>query len=61
VDYPKGDPRNPLSDREIEEKFEALAGPVLTPARQAKVKEAVWGLDKLRSITELMDLLKADR
>jgi 2-methylcitrate dehydratase len=61
VDYPKGDPRNPLTDGEVEEKFEALAGPVLTPARQAKVKEAVWGLEKLGSITELMNLLKADR
>ncbi len=25
LDYPKGDPRNPLSDDEIEEKFRALA------------------------------------
>ena len=61
VDYPKGDPRNPLTDREVEEKFEALAGPVLSLARQAKVKETVWGLDRLGSITTLMDLLKADR
>ncbi|MBZ5638735.1 MAG: MmgE/PrpD family protein [Acidobacteriia bacterium] len=61
VDYPKGDPRNPLSDREIEEKFEALAGPVLTPARQAKVREAIWGLDRLGSIDGLLDLLAADR
>jgi 2-methylcitrate dehydratase len=30
LDYPKGDPRNPLSDREIEEKFAALAEGVLT-------------------------------
>ncbi len=61
VDYPKGDPRNPLTDREVEEKFEALAGPVLTPARQTRVKEAVWGMEKLASISTLMDLLKSDR
>ncbi|MGZ4816248.1 MAG: MmgE/PrpD family protein, partial [Terriglobales bacterium] len=30
LDFPKGDPRNPLTDREIEEKFEALADPVLS-------------------------------
>ncbi len=29
IDYPKGDPRNPLTDEEIEEKFDALAEPVL--------------------------------
>ena len=28
IDYPKGDPRNPLTDAEIEEKFDALAEPV---------------------------------
>jgi 2-methylcitrate dehydratase len=61
VDYPKGDPRNPLTDREIEEKFAALAGPVLSPARQAKVKDTVWGLDKLDSSAKLMALLQQDR
>jgi 2-methylcitrate dehydratase len=30
LDYPKGDPRNPLSDREIEQKFAALAKGVLS-------------------------------
>src|SRR5574340_375074 len=30
LDYPKGDARNPLSDKEVEEKFEALAGPVMS-------------------------------
>ena len=31
VDYPKGDPRNPLTDREVEEKFEAGDAFVLEP------------------------------
>lgn len=60
VDFPKGDPRNPLSDREIEEKFEALAEGVLTAAAQRKVKDAVWGLEKLGAITDLMSALRAD-
>ena len=61
VDYPKGDPRNPLTDAEIEEKFDALASPVLTPASMRKAKEAVWGLDRLGSISDLMATLRADR
>ncbi|MFI5087063.1 MAG: MmgE/PrpD family protein [Terriglobales bacterium] len=61
LDYPKGDPRNPLSDAEIEEKFAALAGPVLSRAAQKKVREAVWNLEKLGSVRELMKLLKARR
>jgi 2-methylcitrate dehydratase len=61
LDYPKGDPRNPLTDREVEEKFDALASPVLTDQARGRVKEAVWNLDKLDSVTELMELCRADR
>ncbi|HKW27063.1 MAG TPA: MmgE/PrpD family protein [Terriglobales bacterium] len=60
LDFPKGDPRNSLSDREIEEKFAALAEGVLSKAVQQKVKDAVWKVEKLRSVSELMRLLKAD-
>src|SRR5579884_1680473 len=59
LDYPKGDPRNPLSDKEVEEKFSALAGPVLTAAAQKKVIRAVWELEKVDSVSKLMRLLKA--
>jgi 2-methylcitrate dehydratase len=61
LDYPKGDPRNPLTDREVEEKFEALAEPVMTPAAQRKAIEAIWSLEKQTSISELMQLFRADR
>jgi len=60
LDYPKGDPRNPLSDAEIEEKFAALAEGVLSTAAQKKLKEAIWGLEKLGSVSKLMALMKAD-
>jgi 2-methylcitrate dehydratase len=61
LDYPKGDPRNPLSDREIEEKFDALAKPVLSAAARAKVKDAVWNLEKLATVSDLMRMLKAKK
>src|SRR5208337_4617550 len=61
LDYPKGDPRNPLSDREIEEKFDALAAPVMSRTARKRVKETVWKLDELGSVSELMKLLKAKR
>ena len=59
LDYPMGDPRNPLSDETVERKFDALASPVLSEARRAQVKETVWNLEKLTSVSELMGLLKA--
>ena len=61
LDYPKGDPRNPLTDSELEEKFEALAGPVLSHDACRNAIHAIWHLEKRRSIRELMKLLRADR
>jgi 2-methylcitrate dehydratase len=60
IDYPKGDPRNPLSDEEIEEKFDALAGPVLSASRRDQVKRTVWELEELESISDLMASLRSD-
>jgi 2-methylcitrate dehydratase len=61
LDYPKGDPRNPLTDAEVEEKFDALAAPVLSDDARARLKDTVWNLEKLDPVTALMDLCKADR
>ncbi len=60
IDYPKGDPRNPLTDAEVEDKFDALAEPVLSAERRKKVKETIWGLEKLEAISSLMELLQSD-
>ena len=60
LDYPKGDPRNPLTDIELEEKFAALADGVLTRAGQKRVQDAVWNLEHVGSVAELMTLMEAD-
>jgi 2-methylcitrate dehydratase len=60
LDYPKGDPRNPLSDAEVEEKFAALAEGVLSEGAQKKLKNAIWNLEKVGSVSKLMALVKAD-
>ncbi len=54
IDYPKGDPRNPLTDQEIEEKFDALAEPVLSDAAdrsRSRTRSGTWRT--LVSISEL--------
>jgi 2-methylcitrate dehydratase len=61
LDYPKGDPRNPLSDSEIVEKFTALAEPVMTAGARDRLVDAVWALDTLDSVAGLMELARADR
>jgi len=60
LDYPKGDPRNPLTDQEVEEKFAALAEGVLSKTAQKRLKEAVWNLERAGSVNELMALMEAD-
>src|SRR6266705_959195 len=60
LDYPKGDPRNPLSDAEVEEKFAALAEGVLSAGAQKKLIDAIWSLEKVGSVSKLMALMKAN-
>ncbi len=60
IDYPKGDPRNRLTDGEIEEKFDSLASPVLSDRARDRVKEAVWNLENLGSITRLIEMTRSD-
>jgi 2-methylcitrate dehydratase PrpD len=45
--YRKGDPEAPLSDEDLNAKFDELAGPVLGAARTAQLREAVWKLETL--------------
>jgi 2-methylcitrate dehydratase len=59
LDYPKGDPRNPLTDKEIEEKFSALADGVLPDAAQRRLRDAIWSLDEDQAVGKLMALTKA--
>ena len=58
VDFPLGHPRNPFSDREIEEKFRHLTAGKLDRARAGRVIEAVWALDRMKDVSALMPLLK---
>jgi 2-methylcitrate dehydratase len=60
LDYPKGDPRNPLTDEEIEEKFHALAEPVLSPESRHRLIDAVRRLETLDSVADLMEGTRAD-
>lgn len=61
LDYPKGDPRNPLSDEEIADKFDALAEPVMSEVARRRLKEAVAGLEDFGKVGDLMALCRSDR
>lgn len=57
IEYPKGNPHNPMSDAELEEKFRSLASQYMTGAQMTKVINAIKKLDQLKDIGELMKTL----
>ena len=58
VDYPLGHPRNPFSDREVEQKFRSLTARLFDRVRAGKVIDLVWRLERLQDVGTLMPLLK---
>lgn len=55
--YPKGDPRDQLSTEELKEKFSILAEDILDEAQKEAVYNAVYDLENVREIGDLMRLL----
>ncbi len=49
----KGDPELPLTDRDLEDKFLELAGPVLGDAKAKVLVEKLWRLEKIAAVAEL--------
>jgi len=60
VDYAMGDPRDPIDDVSLDKKFSAQAEGLLSPQRQAELKEAIFGLDSLAHTGQLMLLTSGD-
>ena len=57
VDHPTGTPGNPMSDTMVQEKFNGLASKVLGAEKAEKAQRALWDVDKLSDVSELMPLL----
>ncbi len=57
IEYPKGDPENPLTWDEIIEKFQGLAGPVFEKERIYRIIDQVRALDKIDDVKTLSELL----
>ena len=55
----KGDPKNPLTDADLEEKFRKLASLVpLSGERKDRIIRTVWNLEKVHDMSQLTELLK---
>jgi len=61
MDFPMGDPRNPMTPRQMEDKFDALAGDVLSPPMLDRAKAALADAENAPTITELLECFVEDR
>jgi 2-methylcitrate dehydratase PrpD len=57
VEHPTGTPGNPMSDAMVQDKFNGLASAALGGEKANKAQRALWDLDKLADVRELMPLL----
>jgi 2-methylcitrate dehydratase PrpD len=60
VDYPKGDPENPLSWSELEDKFNDLAKEVYSQERRQQIIQRISELQAERDIAEISTLFLRD-
>jgi 2-methylcitrate dehydratase len=61
MDYPMGDPRNPMTPKQMEDKFDALSEGLLSPAAARRVKDAIANAERAGTVRELMETFRADR
>jgi len=47
LEYPKGDPREPMTMADLEAKFNGLSAKLLSKERQKEIKEMVFACDNL--------------
>ncbi len=56
IDVPKGDPRNPPTDQELEEKFRSLASSVLPKRKVGLLIDTLWNLETVKDIRQVIRL-----
>ncbi len=61
VIYPRGHPKNPLSDLEVEEKFSRLAAWYFTDTEIKKTLKKLWALEQAKDVKEILDLFRKAR
>lgn len=54
-DHPKGDPENPLTEREVMEKFSDLTRGIITKERASEISERVMELERLERLSRLFE------
>jgi 2-methylcitrate dehydratase len=61
VTYPKGHPKNPLTDSELEEKFNTLNSDLINDDTVNEIIDNIWRLETLKDIGSFMKLFKVGK
>jgi 2-methylcitrate dehydratase len=56
VEFPRGHAQNPMTDAEVEKKFRTTVEPKYGKDRASKILARCWELDKLASVTEVLEM-----
>jgi 2-methylcitrate dehydratase len=57
LEYPKGDPREPMTEDDLKAKFNALATGLLEPERQEKIRQMIFSCEKLSARKFMKELV----
>ncbi len=57
VNYHKGHPKNPMSDRDVEDKFQRLTRKILDKNHARRILDAVWNLEKGKDVSKLVSMM----
>ena len=57
IKHASGSPENPMSDTALEDKYRALANPILGEDQSTKLLEAIWALPDAADVTKISELM----
>jgi 2-methylcitrate dehydratase len=57
VDYHKGHPKNPMSDQDVEEKFQRLTRKILDGNDARRILNAAWNLEKAKDVSKVVSMM----
>lgn len=57
VDFPVGDPRNPMTDADLDGKFDALCGDDVSPAARERLRATIANLEEVPTVAFLEQLV----
>jgi 2-methylcitrate dehydratase len=57
LEYPKGDPREPMTMDDLESKFNSLSSELLKPSRQAELKDLIFSCEDLTAAEFMANLI----